>query len=312
MRTLIVLLVVTTVCAVLGAQAPDRPRPSGSLPAGPWTIAHRGASAYAPENTVPAFLLGAQQGAHFIEIDLQRTKDGQLVILHDLALERTTDVARAFPDRSRPDPADAEKKPRWWLDDFTLEELRRLDAGTWFDAKFAGTRIPTFDETIRAVKGRAGLFIELKSPERYPGIEAQMMKALAAHGLDVPGADPSTPVFIQSFTAASLEILAKSGVQLPLHILFNARDADVWLSDAGFARLQTFATGISPEKPTLETHAAGWARARALGLPITPWTFRASNVKGFTSVTDEMAHYIREGRVSGVITDNPDLAPRRP
>jgi glycerophosphoryl diester phosphodiesterase len=311
MRTLIVLLVVTAVCAALGAQAPDRPRPSGSLPAGPWTIAHRGASAYAPENTVPAFLLGAQQGAHFIEIDIQRTKDGQLVILHDLTLERTTDVARVFPDRSRPDPADAEKKPRWWLDDFTLEELRRLDAGTWFDAKFAGTRVPTFDETIRAVKGRSGLFIELKSPERYPGIEAQMMKALAAQGLDVPGADPSTPVFIQSFTAASLETLAKSGVQLPLHMLFNARDADMWLSDAGFARLQTFATGISPEKPTLETHAAGWARARSLGLPITPWTFRASNVKGFASVTDEMAHYIREGRVAGVITDNPDLAPRR-
>lgn len=312
MKMLVGLLTVIGLCAALRAQAPARGAGGvgAGLPPQPWTIAHRGASAYAPENTVPAFVLGAEQRAHFIEIDIQRTKDGQLVILHDLTLERTTDVARRFPDRSRPDPADPEKKPHWWLDDFTLAEVQRLDAGAWFDAKFAGTRIPTFDETISAVKGKAGLFIELKSPERYPGIEAEIMKTLAAHGLDAPGADPRTPVLLQSFTAASLETLARSGVTLPLHMLFNARDADLWLSDQGFDRLRTFATGISPEKATLETHASGWARARALGMPITPWTFRASTVKGYASVTDEMAHYEREGRVAGVITDNPDLAPR--
>ena len=57
------------------------------------------------------------------------------------------------------------------IDDFTLAELKRLDAGTWFDPKFRGTKIPTFAETIDALRGRSGLFIELKSPERYEGIE---------------------------------------------------------------------------------------------------------------------------------------------
>jgi glycerophosphoryl diester phosphodiesterase len=287
------------------------PAASGDgLPPRPWIIAHRGASAYAPENTAPAFELAAAQGAHFVELDLQRTKDGRLVVLHDLTLERTTDVARLFPDRARPAPDDETHKPRWWLDDFTLAEVQQLDAGTWFDPRFAGTRIPTFQEAIASVHGRSGLFIELKSPERYPGIEAEMLAELEQHGLHVPGADAKTPVAIQSFTVPSIERLAAMGTALPLHVLFSARDADMWLSSAGLDRVRGFATGISPEKPTLATHADGWRRAGELGLPITPWTFRATDVEGYGTVTDEMAHFISTGGAAGVITDNPDLAPR--
>jgi glycerophosphoryl diester phosphodiesterase len=215
-----------------------------------------------------------------------------------------------FPDRARPDADDAKKAPRWWLDDFTLAEVQRLDAGTWFDPKFAGTRIPTFDETIQSIRGRAGLYIELKSPERYPGIEAEMLATLERHGLHRPGADPKTPIMIQSFTVPSIERLAAMGTALPLHVLFSARDADMWLSSAGLDRVRGFATGISPEKPTLATHADGWRRAGELGLPITPWTFRATDVEGYGTVTDEMAHFISTGGAAGVITDNPDLAPR--
>jgi glycerophosphoryl diester phosphodiesterase len=309
---LLVLVLMTMVLGVTLAAcgtAPEPPAPAAdSLPPRPWNIAHRGAAAYAPENTIPAYMLGADQGAHFVEIDLQRTKDGHLISLHDITLERTTDIARVFPDRARPAPDDAEQKPRWWLDDFTLDELRQLDAGTWFDPRFAGTRIPTFDEIIRAVRGRTGIFIELKSPERYPGIEAEMMAVLESHGLHQPGADPKTPIVIQSFSVPSIETLAAMRTPLPLHVLFGARDADTWLSEEGLQRLRTFATGISPEKPTLDTHAAGWARATVLGLPITPWTFRASTVKGYPTVTAEMQHYIAAG-AAGVITDNPDLAP---
>jgi glycerophosphoryl diester phosphodiesterase len=291
------------------APAADEP-PTARLPPRPWVIAHRGAAAYAPENTVAAFRLGADQGATFVELDLQRTRDGHLVALHDLTLERTTDVAAVFPNRSRPDPNDDDAVPRWWLDDFTLDDLRSLDAGAWFDEQFAGTRIPTFDETLEAVRGRTGLFIELKSPERYPGIEQEMMAVLARHGLDRPGADPATPIMVQSFTVPSLERLSAMGTSLPLHALIAAADANEWLSDDGLARIGGFATGISPEKSTLTSHGAGWARARQLGLPITPWTFRASAVRGFPTVTDEMAHAIAGG-ADGVITDNPDLAPRR-
>ena len=128
-----------------------------------WNVGHRGASAYAPENTVPAFTLAAEQGATFVEFDLQLTKDRQIVCLHDNSLERTTDVEEVFPDRFRP-PAGTDTTRRWMLEDFTLAEVKRLDAGAWFDTKFRGTRIPTFAETIDSLRGRSGLFIELKSP----------------------------------------------------------------------------------------------------------------------------------------------------
>src|SRR5262245_29149346 len=112
----------------------------------PWLIAHRGASAYAPENTVPAFQLAAEQGADYVEFDLQLTKDRQIVCLHDNSLERTTDVEQIFPDRFRKTGDGAQATQRWMLSDFTLAEIKKLDAGTWFDPKFKGTRIPTFAE----------------------------------------------------------------------------------------------------------------------------------------------------------------------
>jgi glycerophosphoryl diester phosphodiesterase len=288
-----------------GAMKPTQP---DGRPAAPWTIAHRGASAYTPENTVPAFRLAAAQGAHFVEFDLQRTKDGVLVCLHDATLERTTDVARVFPERARP-AADGSGPARWWLEDFALDEVRRLDAGAWFDDRFAGTRIPTFAETIESLRGRAGLFIELKLPERYPGIEVQLLNELKAHGLDQPGADAATPVLIQSFTVESIERLAALKTRLPLHVLFSARDASRWLSDDGLARVRAMATGISPEKSAFGPHADAVRRARDLGLHVTPWTFRASAVQGFDDVRAEMQHYVQTYRVDGLITDNPDLVP---
>jgi glycerophosphoryl diester phosphodiesterase len=277
----------------------------------PWLIAHRGASAYAPENTVPAFRLAADQGATFVEFDVQLTKDRQIVCLHDESLERTTDVEQVFPERFRSVMGpNGQTTKRWMLADFTLAEVRRLDAGSWFGPSFKGTRIPTFGETIDALRGRSGLFIELKLPERYAGIEKQILDELKAKRLDRIGADPKTPVLLQSFTAASLEILAGLGTRLPVHFLVSARDAAKWLTPEGLARVKAFATGLSPEKTILRDHADGISRARQLGMPITPYTFRSSAVAGFPDVRAEMAHYLDVLRVDGVITDNPDQMPR--
>jgi glycerophosphoryl diester phosphodiesterase len=280
----------------------------------PWLVAHRGASAYAPENTVPAFRLAAEQGATFVEFDLRLTKDRQLICLHDESLERTTDVEEIFPDRFRTLPgAGGAPTRRWMLADFTLAELRTLDAGSWFSPAFRGTRLPTFAETIDSLRGRSGLFIELKSPEKYEGIERMILTELAAKGLDRPGADPKTPVVLQTFTASSLQILAGTGTTLPLHFLVGARDAAPWLTDDGLAKLKAFATGLSPEKTVVRDHADRIARARQLGLLVTPYTFRASAVTGFPDVRTEMAHYLDTLAVDGVITDNPDqMPPRRP
>src|SRR5512145_2627359 len=230
---------------VLPAAGPRAPQPATLKKA--WLIAHRGASAYAPENTVPAFRLAADQGATFVEFDLRLTRDRQVVCLHDDSLERTTDVEEVFPDRGRTTGVGATPARRWLLEDFTLAELKRLDAGSWFGPAFRGTRIPTFEETIDALRGRSGLFIELKSPEKYEGIERLILEQLESRGLDRPGADPRTPVLLQSFTASSLEILANTlNTRLPIHFLVSARDAGPWLTPEGLTRLKTFATGLSP------------------------------------------------------------------
>ncbi len=300
-------LILSTLIAV-AVTAVSREQTNGDAPKKPWIVAHRGASAYAPENTVPAFELAAQHGATFVEFDLQLTKDRQVVCLHDNSLERTTDVEQVFPDRAG---TTTDGTRTWMLEDFTLAEVKRLDAGAWFDAKFRGTRIPTFGETIDALRGKTGLFIEVKSPERYEGIERLIMAALSSRGLDKPWADPRTPVLIQSFSLTSLKIFRGTlKTTLPIHFLFGAKDAAAYTTPEALVRLKTFATGISPEKVVLEQQAAAMEQARNIGLLVTPYTFRASTVTGYPDVTAEMRHYIEKLLVDGVITDNPDLVPR--
>src|SRR5690242_1077188 len=104
-------------------------------------IAHRGASARAPENTLPAFELAVRSGAGCVEHDLHATRDGVLVCLHDRTLERTTDVADRFPDRARERIVNGNVVREWFVADFTFAELRELDAGSWFGPAFAGTKI---------------------------------------------------------------------------------------------------------------------------------------------------------------------------
>src|SRR5215212_5814340 len=105
-------------------------------------VAHRGASAYAPEHTAAAYKLAIEMRADFVEQDLAVTKDGLLICLHDPTLERTTNVEEVFPTRTTM----LAGKRVWLANDFTIDEIKRLDAGSWFDKKFAGERIVTFDE----------------------------------------------------------------------------------------------------------------------------------------------------------------------
>src|SRR6187402_199743 len=96
-------------------------------------VAHRGASAYAPEHTAAAYKLAIEMGADYVEQDLAVTKDGVLVCLHDASLERTTDVEQKFPNRSTSISLDGKNRQAWVANDFTLAEIKTLDAGSWFD-----------------------------------------------------------------------------------------------------------------------------------------------------------------------------------
>ncbi|MGE0864580.1 MAG: glycerophosphodiester phosphodiesterase family protein, partial [Vicinamibacterales bacterium] len=119
-------------------------------------VAHRGASAYAPEHTLAAYRLAIEQGADYVEQDLAVTKDGVLICLHDASLERTTNVEEKFPGRVSSYTIEGRTRKAWLANDFTLAEIKTLDAGSWFDKKFAGETIPTFDEAIALIRGKAG------------------------------------------------------------------------------------------------------------------------------------------------------------
>jgi len=139
----------------------------------PVVIAHRGAAAAVPENTMPSFVRALDRGADRLETDVQETADGVLVLFHDRALARTTDVARKFPGRQQ-DP----------LTTFTYAELATLDVGSWFDLVWAGTRIATFDEVLALVRERGvGLLAETKFPDTSPGVESRMLAHVRDAGL---------------------------------------------------------------------------------------------------------------------------------
>lgn len=109
-------------------------------------VAHRGASAYAPENTLAAFELAVEQGAHWFELDCTLSKDGAIIVIHDDTVDRTTDGRGAVKDLS-------------------LHKLKALDAGSWKGAEFSGEGLPTLGESLDLAKGRIGVYIEIKNSD---------------------------------------------------------------------------------------------------------------------------------------------------
>lgn len=208
-----------------GAGRPIAERMSVPYPA---VVAHRGASWHAPEETRPAYLLARELGVHYLEADVQRTRDGVLIALHDTDLKRTTNVEAVFPDR-----ADAS------VAEFTFRELQRLDAGSWFNEayperareSFVDVKIISLQELIEIAEGgehRPGLYLETKDALSFPGIEEELARFLRFRGWIVPdarevevapdrvdvGAGPARVIF-QSFEAESLAKLKEAAPEVP-------------------------------------------------------------------------------------------------
>src|SRR5438270_12822926 len=127
----------------------------------PIIIAHRGGSAEAPENTMAAFRHAIDIGMRFVELDVQMSREGELVVMHDETVDRTNDGTGA-------------------IHDMTLEELRNLDAGSWFGPQFVGEKIPMLREVLELCMGAGvGVVIELKAPEINVGLEEKVVKLLS-------------------------------------------------------------------------------------------------------------------------------------
>ena len=279
-------------------------------------VAHRGASAYAPEHTLAAYQLAIEMGADFVEQDLAVTKDGVLICLHDASLERTTNVEELFPDRVSTQTIEGKTRKAWLANDFTLAEIKRLDAGSWFDKKFAGERVPTFDEAIALIRGKAGIFPELKTPEIYAGRDVKFEEMVAA-ALDKNGLRGAQGRSRRRRSSCRRSV-SRAHASWP-----RSRSACRWCccsnDDEGFKTAEQLKAwkgivqGFGPTKSIVlrepGLREVGARRRHVSDAVHVPLIGRRRNPDSRTS-TEEMSHYLYKLGVDALFTDNPDKFPQ--
>ncbi|MBD0844538.1 glycerophosphodiester phosphodiesterase [Streptomyces sp. TRM68416] len=249
----------------------------------PTVIAHRGASAYAPENTLAAVDKAAELGVDWIENDVQRTRDGELVVIHDDNLKRTTDVEEVFPDRAP-----------WKVRDFTAAEIALLDAGSWFGPAYAGARVPTLEQYVGRVEHHhQKLLLEIKNPDLYPGIEQQTLKVLDNEGW-LDRQHVADRLIVQSFSAESLRTVHDLEPGVKTGLLGTPDVSDL----PGYA---TFADQINPSYGSLSTSyvAAVHAFSGPHGRPLEVFTWTVNDA--------DTARLVTGYGVDGIITNKPDV-----
>lgn len=246
--------------------------PTGGPGAGaPLVIAHRGNSAVAPQNTLAAFEAAWRAGAGSIEIDIQPTADGHVVVIHDDTVDATTDGQGV-------------------VSEMTLDAVRSLDAGSWFAAAYAGQRVPTFDEVLDLMARRPGidLLLELKGP----WTTEQVRPVTAA----IRAADLADRVVGQSFWPESVAALAEADPGLRRGLLvFQVPDeggVDELVRVAADLGVMT----VNPYGPLLVQHPDLVDRLHAAGLQVMVWTLNEP---------EHWAGAVALG-VDAVITDRPD------
>ncbi|QED49476.1 glycerophosphodiester phosphodiesterase [Cytobacillus dafuensis] len=237
-------------------------------------VAHRGATAYAPENTIAGFDLAVEMKADYIEIDVQRSKDGELVVIHDTTVDRTTDGTGK-------------------VGDLTIEQLRSLDAGSWKGEQFAGERIPTFEEILDRYHGKVGILIELKAPELYPGIEEQVAEALKDRNLDKP---QNEKIIIQSFNFESMKKMDQILPKVPIGVLTSNR---AHTTPEALQEFSTYADWFNPSYGIVTEELVN--QVHSLGMQIGSWTVRSQ----------EAADFLFEMKVDAIISDYPDYVDPR-
>lgn len=276
----------------------------------PLVIGHRGAPGYRPEETLQSYALAAAMGADYLEGDLESTKDGVLVMRHDVEISQTTDVADhpEFASLKTTKTIDGVAITDWFVPDFTYAQLQTLRAkerlpairqhNTLFDGRYA---VPTFQQVIdlskrlsRKYHRRLGLYIETKHPTFYTSIglslEPKVIKVVRRNHLDAK----CTKLFLQSFEPGSMKTLGKALPNVPVIQLIDSAGsagdgsgpfADM-VTPAGLAKIAAYADGIGPDKGWIDPRDATGkllgptslvADAHRDRLLVHPFTFRAEN-----------------------------------
>ncbi|MDQ0482580.1 glycerophosphodiester phosphodiesterase [Guptibacillus hwajinpoensis] len=244
-------------------------------------VAHRGASGHAPEHTIPSYKLGEEMKGDYIEIDLQMTKDGELIAMHDESVDRTTNGTGLVKD-------------------YTLEEIKQLDAGSWFNEKYPekakksyeGLQVPTLEEVIQAFGKDARYYIETKSPEVYPGMEKELLRVLEKYNLTGVN-ERSSKVLIQSFSKESLLKMEDLNPNLPLVQLISYKE-QATISDEELNELTEYAVGVGMSYTKIDEDYV--QQVRNAGLHIHPYTVNEK---------EDMERLLDWG-VTGMFTNYPD------
>lgn len=235
----------------------------------PLVIAHRGASFHAPENTIAAFRMAAELGADAVEMDAKLTIDGQVVVHHDLILDRTTTGTGPLSAR-------------------TLEELQRLDAGSHFDLSYAGEHIPTLQEVFRSVADRLLINIELSNyASPFNTLPEAVVKLVQEFGLE-------KRVLLSSFNPVGLRRVRKLTTRIPIGLLVRAKEPG-WLR-AFFSWLTPNYEAFHPSMALVSEEIIEGQHRK--GRWVNVWT---------VNELEYIKRVVYWG-VDGVITDAPDLA----
>jgi len=310
------------------------------LCATPLIIAHRGASGYLPEHTLEGMSLAYGLGADYIELDIVLTKNRKAIVLHDIVLDRTTDVAIKFPNRHRDDG-------HYYAIDFTLKEIKTLRVHERFNPKtkgriypnrFSGATcpftIPTLQESIELIYGLnrtmrrdVGLYIEIKHPHfhRREGydITRRVVELLEDNGLE----SESDSVYLQCFDFQTIKRLAgMSALKRIMLIGENSwneapkshSDFDYLKTPKGLLEITRYAHGIGPHAPQLyqivnsqKEPSRFYHSAKDAGLLIHPYTFRKDALPdAFHNFTEYVYYFSHILKVDGLFTDFVDDAKR--
>jgi glycerophosphoryl diester phosphodiesterase len=229
----------------------------------PAVFAHRGGRKWAPENTLAAFKKSLDIHVDGIELDIHKCKSGELVVIHDESVHRTTDGAGLVKD-------------------MTYDQIKKLDAGSWYAAEFKNERIPLLSDVLSLVDGKAVINIEIKNaPVEYPGIDDDLIKLLSSYKY-------KNKIVISSFDHEILKRIHEKAPQYKLAILLDGLLVDLGKYSAG--------VGAKSWNPGFELiRSDNVVQAHQTGLEVNVWTINKP---------EQWKSAVEMG-VDGIITDNP-------
>lgn len=232
-------------------------------------FAHRGAKRVAPENTLPAFQAALEMGVDGIELDVQCSKDGVLVVMHNFTVDETTNGHGRVADLS-------------------ATELTKLDAGSHFSADFAGIGVPTLEEVFALVGGRCRINVEIKSMDPLGGPEVDVLAAMIREGALY------NHVLISSFNPITLLKMRWADNRVPLALLYYGQSLPPFLRNAWFSPIMQ-PEALHPHFALVDDELMTWAKS--IPAQVNTWTVN--------EVAD--AQRLAALGVDAIITDVPDV-----